>query len=77
MVDRVEENSVHLQKLLRDQELHFYDICRPSCKCVGVDLMEFAAPDIGEDVSGRKNFNSAAKSLGRQTLEKILGAGNK
>ena len=38
-------------------------------------MLEFAVPEIAEVVSGRKNFKTAAKSVGRQTLRKQLGEG--
>ena len=44
----------------------------PAAKRVGADLLEFAVPKIAEVVSGRKNFKTAAKSVGRQT-EKTVG----
>ena len=47
----------------------------PAAKRVGADLLEFALPEIAEVVSGRKNFKTAAKSVGRQTLRKQLGDG--
>ena len=47
----------------------------PAAKRVGADLLEFAAPEIGEVISGRKSFKSAAKSVGKQTLKKQLGEG--
>ena len=47
----------------------------PAAKRVGADLLEFAAPQIGEVISGRKSFKSAAKSVGKQTLRKQLGEG--
>ena len=47
----------------------------PSEKRVGVDLLEFAVPEVAEVVSGKKNFKTAAKSVGRQTLRKQLGRG--
>ena len=47
----------------------------PAAKRVGADLLEFAVPEITEVVSGRKNFKTAAKSVGRQTLRKQLGEG--
>ena len=47
----------------------------PAAKRVGADLLEFAAPEIGEVISGRKSFKSAAKSVGKQTLRKQLGEG--
>ena len=48
----------------------------PAAKRVGADLWEFAVPEIAEVVSGRKNFKTAAKSVGRQTLKKQLGVGS-
>ena len=42
----------------------------PAAKRVSADLLEFAAPEIGEVISGRKSFKSAAKSVGKQTLKK-------
>ena len=44
---------------------------------VGADLLEFAVLEIGEVVSGRKNFKTAAKSVGRQTLRKQLFSGSR
>ena len=46
----------------------------PAAKRVGADLLEFAVPEIVEVVGGRKNFKTAAKSVGRQTLRKQLGS---
>ena len=40
-------------------------------------MLEFAAPEIGEVISGRKAFKTAAKSVGKQTLKKQLGSGIK
>ena len=37
---------------------------------MGADLSEFAASEFAEVVSGRDNFKTAAKSVGRQTLRK-------
>ena len=48
----------------------------PAAKSVGADLLEFALPEIPEVVSGRKNFKTAAKSVGGQTLRKQLGSGS-
>ena len=45
----------------------------PAAKRVAADLLKFAVPEIAEVVIGRKNFNTAAKSVGRQTLRKQLG----
>ena len=47
----------------------------PAAKRVGADLLEFAVPEIAEVVSGRKNIETAAKSVGRQTLRKQLVKG--
>ena len=49
----------------------------PAAKRVGADLLEFAVPEIAEVVSGRKNFKTAAKSVGKQTLNKQLGEGSR
>ena len=49
----------------------------PAAKRVGADLLEFAVPDFAEVVSGRKNFKTAAKSVGGQTLRKQLGSGSR
>ena len=49
----------------------------PAAKRVEADLLEFAVPEITEVVSGRKNFKTAAKSVGRQTLRKKLGSVSK
>ena len=44
-----------------------------SAKCIGADMLEFAAPEVGEVFSGRKPFKSAADCVGKQTLKKQLG----
>ena len=44
---------------------------------MGADMLEFAAPAIGEVISGRKSLKSAAKSVGKQNLKKQLGSGSK
>ena len=49
----------------------------PAAKHVGAYLLEFAALEIAEAVSGVKNFKTAAKSVGRQTLRKKLGSGSR
>ena len=43
----------------------------PAAKRVG----EFAVPEVADVVSGKKNFKTAAKSVGRQTMRKQLGGG--
>ena len=47
----------------------------PAAKRVGADLLELAVPEVADVVSRKKNFNTAAKSGGRQTLRKQLGGG--
>ena len=49
----------------------------PAAKRVGAYLLEVAVPEIAEVVSGRKNFKTAAKSVGKQTLKKQLGGGSR
>ena len=41
----------------------------PAAKRIGADMLEFAAPEIGEAFRGRKSFKTAAKSVGKQTLK--------
>ena len=48
-----------------------------AAECVGSYLLELAVPEVANEVSGKKNFKSAAKSEGRQTLRKQLGGGGK
>ena len=45
----------------------------PAGKRIGADVLEFAPPEIGEVISGRKSFKSAAKSVGKQILKKTVG----
>ena len=45
----------------------------PAAKRIGADMLEFTAPEIGEVISGRKSFKTAAKSVGKKTLKKPLG----
>ena len=47
----------------------------PAAKRIGADMLEFAVPEIAEIVSGRKNFKTAAKSVGKKTLRKQLVEG--
>ena len=48
-----------------------------AAKPVGADLLQLAVPHILDVVSGRKNFKTAAKSVGKQTLRKRLGGGSR
>ena len=47
----------------------------PAAKRIGADMLEFAAPETGEVMSGRTFFKPAAKSVGKQTVEKQLVEG--
>ena len=49
----------------------------PAAKRIGTDMLEFAAPEIGEVIRGRKTFKSAAKRVGKQTLKKLLVEGSR
>ena len=49
----------------------------PAARRVGADLLEFAVAEVAEVVSGGKNFKTAAKSVGKQTLKKQLGEGSR
>ena len=49
----------------------------PAAKCVSANLLEFAAPEIAQVVSGRKNFKTAAENVKRETPRKQLGSGSK
>ena len=40
----------------------------PAAKRVGADLIELAAPEIGNVLAGRKKFHSAATDVGNQKL---------
>ena len=47
----------------------------PAAKRVRSDLLEFVVPEVADDVSGKENFKTAAKNVGRQSLRKQLGGG--
>ena len=67
-----------LHKLLGEMQFHFlHEYIVPAAKRIGADMLEFAAPEIGEVISGRKSFKSAGKSVGKQALKKKLGSGSK
>ena len=44
---------------------------------ISADLLELAVPEFADFVNGRKNFKTAAKSAGRQTLRKQLASGSR
>ena len=48
-----------------------------AAKRIGACMLEFAAPKIWDVIRGRKSFKWAAKIVGKQTLKKQLGSGNK
>ena len=48
----------------------------PTAKRVGAGMLDFAAPEIGEVIRGRKSWKTAAKSVGKQTLRTLLGSGS-
>ena len=47
----------------------------PAARRVGAVLLEFAVPEKVDVVRGEKNFKTAAKNVGRQTLRKQSGGG--
>lgn len=49
----------------------------PAARRVGADLLEYAAPEIGEVLSGRKTVKSAARNVGKKTLRKQIGGGKR
>ena len=49
----------------------------PATKRVGAHLLQFATPEIAEVVSCRENLETAAESVGRQTLRKQFGSGGR
>ena len=46
----------------------------PAAKRVGADLLDIAAPEIGNVLTGKK-FKSVAADVGKKTLSKQLGGG--
>ena len=67
--------SVHLHKFWGELQFHFCVII--SSQLQNADSWEFAAPENSEVVSGRRNFKTAARSVGRQTLRKQLVSGSR
>ena len=43
-----------------------------AAKRIGADMLEFAAPEIGEVFGGRKSFKTTAKNVGMQALKNNL-----
>ena len=78
LVDNVDGDSMHLQKLLGELQVHScVKNIVPAAKSVGADLLEIAVPELAEVVSGRKNLKTAAKSVAGQTRRKQLGSGSR
>ena len=44
---------------------------------IGADMLGFAVLEIADVVSGKQNFQAAAKNVGRQALRKQLGGGSR
>ena len=65
------------QVIARNAIVFLHNYIVPAAQRVGADLLEFVVPEIAEVVSGRKNFKTAAKSAGRQTLRKKLVEGSR
>ena len=70
---------MHLHKLLGELHVRFCvkNIVLPPAKRLGADLLEFAVSKYENVVCGRKNFKTAARSLGRQTLRKQMDIGSR
>ena len=49
----------------------------PAAKRIGAGLFEIAAPEIEENISGRKKLKTFAKEVGTKTVRKQLGGGKK
>ena len=49
----------------------------PAAKRIGTDMLEVDALETGEVIRGRKSFKTAAKSVGKQTLNKELSTSSK
>ena len=47
----------------------------PTAKRVGADLLDIAAPEIGNVLTAKKKFKSVAADVGKRTLRKKLGGG--
>ena len=47
----------------------------PAAKRVCADLLDIAAPEIGNVLTGKKKFKSVAADVGKKTLRKQLGGG--
>ena len=52
------------QVIARTATLFLRKFFVPAAKRVGADILEFAAPEVGEVISGKKSFETVAKSVG-------------
>ena len=78
MEDRREGDLGLLHKILGELQFPFLrKYVVPAAKRIGADMLMFAAPKNGEVISVRKSFETAAKSVGKQTPKKQLGSGSK
>ena len=76
LVETVGKHSVHLHKFWKNCNSLLRKYFVPAAKRVGADLFDFAVPEIADVVSDRKDFETTAKSLRRQTLQKQMGSGS-
>ena len=49
----------------------------PAAKRIGADLLGYAAPEIGDVLTGKKKIKTFAKDVGSKTIRKQLGGGKK
>ena len=49
----------------------------PAAKRIGSDLLEAAAPEIGDVITGRKHYKQFAKDVGKKTIRKQVGGGRR
>ena len=55
----------------------FFKNVVPAAKRIGAEMLEFAGPEIGEVITGRISFKSAAKTVGKQTMKNHLCEGSR
>ena len=77
-VGRQERGFVALAQVIGRSAIPFLrTFVVPAAKRLGADMLEFPAPKMGEVMSGRKSFKTAAKCLGKQTLRNQLASRSK
>ena len=62
---------------MRTATLYLRKYLVSAAKRVAADLLDFAVSESADVVSGSKNFKTAAKSVGRQSLKKQVGNGSR